>query len=649
MVTESALTEAIAAARAGDRARAREILARLLRADSANPEYWIWMSAVVDSERESVYCLESALSLDPTNRAALRGLVILGARKPEQAEIAAARIPKRRVVPVAAPPTAERRFNWALMGASVLGLFVLAIVGTAAFSLLRPRGYMPALALATLTPSPSALPFLLTPTATPLPASTRILRTPIPTELAGTPISAFVPATPTPTPILGVTPHPGNPANEAYMAGVAALARGDYEEALRMMDQVIDIDPSLADAYYFRGEALRFLGRGGAAAAAYNKAISLDPDFAAAYLARGRVILQNNPSGDLPVDFQRALQSDPTLLEAHLDIASYWAGRGAWNRVVLVLQDALQKGVQAPILYLRLSQALIQRNEYQAALDYAIEGSAGDPTLLEGYLAVGRAYVELEVYSDALWPLQTYTAYRPDDAVGWTYLARALFALGAIDQSLDAVDRALSLNSRYAPAYLARGLMRIEKGDYQGALSDMLQAQRYGAETFWLTLGLAKAYLHVGNRVEATRYVAEALRTAPSARDRAEAYAIRALLAETLKPPAIEAAIRDWNYVLDIPDIRPATRALAESRLIELQGGPTRTPTLSPTPSLPATQTATATPTPTLGTPVTPTPTATVGTPSTPTATQTATPTRTPTPFRTPQPTRTPTRPYNPE
>ena len=92
------LTEAIAAARTGDRARARELLSRLLRSESSNPEYWIWMSAVVESKREKIYCLESALRLDPTNRAAMRGLVILGARVPEPAELAAAvKVPSRKI------------------------------------------------------------------------------------------------------------------------------------------------------------------------------------------------------------------------------------------------------------------------------------------------------------------------------------------------------------------------------------------------------------------------------------------------------------------------------------------------------------------------------------------------------------------------
>ncbi|MGD8864326.1 MAG: hypothetical protein PVI81_01920, partial [Anaerolineales bacterium] len=85
--TPKQLTEAIAAARVGNRLKAREILSRLLRSDSSNAEYWIWMSAVVDSPKERVYCLESALKIDPTNRAAMRGLVILGAREPSDREL----------------------------------------------------------------------------------------------------------------------------------------------------------------------------------------------------------------------------------------------------------------------------------------------------------------------------------------------------------------------------------------------------------------------------------------------------------------------------------------------------------------------------------------------------------------------------------
>lgn len=71
--------EALTAIHAGDRLRARDLLTRLLQNVKDNPEYWIWMSTVVDTVKERIYCLKEALRLDPQNAAAKRGLSILGA------------------------------------------------------------------------------------------------------------------------------------------------------------------------------------------------------------------------------------------------------------------------------------------------------------------------------------------------------------------------------------------------------------------------------------------------------------------------------------------------------------------------------------------------------------------------------------------
>ncbi len=62
----------------------KEILTRLLKADQNNPTYWIWMSAAVETARERIYCLETALKLDPGNATAKRGLVLLGGLSPDE-------------------------------------------------------------------------------------------------------------------------------------------------------------------------------------------------------------------------------------------------------------------------------------------------------------------------------------------------------------------------------------------------------------------------------------------------------------------------------------------------------------------------------------------------------------------------------------
>ncbi|HAY85776.1 MAG TPA: hypothetical protein DCY42_12900, partial [Chloroflexi bacterium] len=73
MADETMFQEAVEALGQGDKGRARDLLTRLLESDQNNPQYWIWMSAVVDSAKERIYCLQTALNLDPENTTAKRG------------------------------------------------------------------------------------------------------------------------------------------------------------------------------------------------------------------------------------------------------------------------------------------------------------------------------------------------------------------------------------------------------------------------------------------------------------------------------------------------------------------------------------------------------------------------------------------------
>ncbi|HET7009269.1 MAG TPA: tetratricopeptide repeat protein [Anaerolineales bacterium] len=601
LASQSSLTEAIAAARAGDRARARELLSRLLRADSANAEYWVWMSAVVDSDREKVYCLESALKLDPSNRAALRGLVVLGARTPDDAELnAAAKVARRskpakvrQVRTAARPRPAIPSFNWRLIVASILGILVLAAMAELVLLLTRPG--TPILA-PVLPPVITDTPFLPSPTVsstvtlTPIPVETRIMRTPVPTELVGTPLAFLVESSPTPTPILGMTPHP---AYEAYDAGVQALLRGEYEQAVEYMEQVIDLDEGLADVYYFLGEASRLIEHPGEAVAAYDRAVTLNPNFAPGYLGRARTLLMVRPD-EVPEDFERAITADPLFLPAYMEEASFYASRRQWERVDEVLGRAIDAGVISPEVYIRRAEAQLNRTRYGEALANAIEGSANDPSSLEGYLVLGRAYVENELHNAALWPLQTYTLYRADDPVGLAYLARAHLGVGQYDSAYEEANRALSLNDRYAMAFQTRAYVLIFRREFDAAIDDLLNARRYGRTTFEIHYGLAQAYFGLGNLVEAIRSGNSALAAAIEEEDlqvrdrkKGDSYALLATIFENTVPPRISDALNNWALLLSLQYARPEAKALAEQHALELAGeGPTRTPTLSPTPSL---------------------------------------------------------------
>jgi tetratricopeptide (TPR) repeat protein len=68
------LTDGIAAAKAGKRAEARELLLRVVNADENNVRAWLWLSGVVTTLEDREVCLQNVLALDPENEAAQRGL-----------------------------------------------------------------------------------------------------------------------------------------------------------------------------------------------------------------------------------------------------------------------------------------------------------------------------------------------------------------------------------------------------------------------------------------------------------------------------------------------------------------------------------------------------------------------------------------------
>jgi tetratricopeptide (TPR) repeat protein len=673
--TESMFMEALAAARAGNRVRARSLLTKLLKTDSSEVDYWVWMSSVVESQREKIYCLESALKLDPTNRAVLRGLTLMGARVPNEAELAAAaKIPRRQIAAVATgasvgggirlPRLPFRVIAYAL--GAIVALFAVGFIVRAVIPLFGPRQMSVAPTLPPQTALATSTPATPTATSTAIPATLRVQRTAIPTELAQTPLAFFVAHTPTPTSVVGITPHA---AYEAYSSGLRAVERGNYEQAEGFFDQVLDLDNSLPDAHYFKGESRRLYAMSdegaddrsallGGAIQSFDNAILRDSEYAPAYLGRGRALLERaiireGPDGidgrNLPTDFARALEIDPTFMQAYVAQAEFMRSVGLWKNAEETLQAGLDAGLHDPILYILMAEAQLNRGFNEAALENAIEGSGSDPTDVDGYFILGRAFVRLEQYEQALQPLLTYVAYRGGDHRAWSDLGRTQFELSDLPAAAFSLNQAFEIKADYSPAFIGRGWLNLELGDYQSGLNDFNKALQFGQETFEMYLGLGHAYFLLGDLQEGLNQASTAMNLVSLAdeceildRDISRGYHLRAIIAEA-SDELIDYAIQNWEWILALECPDPFIREIAAEHLLILTGeipipSPTasRTPTPAgptPTQSITPTPTSSPTPAPTLVSTRTPTPTATASaseTPVGPTATA-AWPTITPT------------------
>ena len=229
MDTEPSLTQAIEAFSSGDKSSAMEILNGIVKRDPQNEQAWFLLSSITDETKETIYCLERALAINPDNHIAQRQLNELrgirqppGAHPPSMAPVSRPPSPTPEVTKQASKTHREARqdarSNRLLFPvlAGVLSLTVLCVASLVAYLYFGGADAL----VAVLMPSPSPAEPAATEIAPPTPGTGGLFEempptwTPSPTfARVATPTSLPTPRpthtpVPTPTPIPTQTLHP---------------------------------------------------------------------------------------------------------------------------------------------------------------------------------------------------------------------------------------------------------------------------------------------------------------------------------------------------------------------------------------------------------------------------------------------------------
>jgi tetratricopeptide (TPR) repeat protein len=630
---ENMFHEVMGAISQGQRARARDLLTRLLKTNQGNVEYWLWMSSVVDTPQERIYCLETILRLEPNNPIARRGLILAGAlppgdnvtpappprRKWSVTEAQGVPEPQRRIgfikIPRILTTPAARPFVWG--GIGLIGIIALVAVIAGVGLLSGPR--KPHLTITPLYTTPTALP-------TGLPTETPRFRTPTATLAGPTPLWVFLAATYTATPRYIATPHA---AIEAYQAGLRALDQGDLNAMINRMKQAVQYDPNSADLWFYLGEGQRRTGSYNDALESYGKAISANSSFAPAYVGRALANSYIDPQADVMKDLEQAIALDPNYLDSYYYHAAFSLQAKDLLSVQRDLKSIERLAPESLTFYVIRSQLYLAQGKPEQALQDAQRAHEIDFTSLMGYYVLGNAYFALENYPQAALHYYTYQLFNPDDAHALLQYGQSLYYLGEdYPAALDAFDRTITLDNQLAEAYHYRGLVYLALEDANQAVKDINKALNLDTTSFEIRIDLGRALLAANNLNTAYEVLKAAEKYAKEDVQFAKLYYWRAKVLETAGNSV--AAMADWRALLALPANAVPSAWRTEARSIV----PTDTPTATYTP--PPSKTPTETPTITF----TPAPSSTPT--RTPIPTKTPLPTRTPVPTDTLQPTRTP-------
>ncbi|HSJ88211.1 MAG TPA: tetratricopeptide repeat protein [Anaerolineales bacterium] len=608
--------EAVEALREGKKARARELLTGLLKTNQNNATYWIWMSATVDSTKERIYCLQTALKLDPENTTAKRGLILHGALPPDESVqpflVNRPRAWEEKLLLAHEKPKLK---GWSAVRASPVarigGFVVLGalIVSAVVFGFIIPRiGQQSTIPTNTPGPSPT---WTLTPTSINATGQPALVST-------SAPLSELLPAPYTVTPLYVVTPR--SPlTSDIYRSVKIAYERGNWDEVIRGMQEILKSEPEAADVYYYIGEAYRFKGEYPNAITAYQSSLNVNPNFGPGYVGLARARLGLDPNTDVTSFLDEAIRLDPNFGEAYLERAKASLKQnnvsGALND--LAKADPLLKN-SSPLVYFTLAQARFQEGDTQQALVAAQRANQLDVTYLPTYLLLGQIYAELGNHEEAVKALDLYLKYKSDDSAAYLLLGKLEFENKDYEDTINAMDKVVALDRNEREPYLYRFLSNVELGHGDQADEDIDKVQLYYADNFDANIAVLRLHLLQGRNGSALLQVGKAEALAETDEQKAKIYFWGAIVYEARKD--WEKAAEYWQKLLALPDdaLPVGFRDQAEQHLDELESK-LPTPKVTTTPS----RTPTRTPRPT----------------DTRVPTQTFTPTVTPRPTRTPTPT----------
>lgn len=302
--------------------------------------------------------------------------------------------------------------------------------------------------------------------------------------------------------------HPG-----LLVVGVrAATAAGELRRARAWLDAITAVEGTSkgweATKLRLRGDLEQAAGALPTAAKLYEEALAAAPEDRELALARVRVMMAANRVGDAETAIRKLVEAKPDDVDARLLQAEVFVAAGKGDDAKALL-DNIEKAApgRARTSYL-LGLVHSMRAETELGRTAFAAAVQRDPTLLEATLAEARVLADGDKLAEALAVLDTARKSAADRGskrdVATILRAKAamLAKAGQAAAAAAALDQALEADPLDNAAQLARGLAKLESGDYAGGKTDLLALYERTGPMAGLIAPLGRIFVREGSLTE---------------------------------------------------------------------------------------------------------------------------------------------------
>ncbi len=124
--------------------------------------------------------------------------------------------------------------------------------------------------------------------------------------------------------------------------GLSKYKSGDFSAAVEDFTRAVDVDPTNALAYYYRGIAFEDLDDPYSAIEDYTKAIEINPSYAEAYNNRGCLMVKEGDYEEAIKDFTKAIKIKPDYATAYFNRGNAWIGLAEYSNAIKDFKRAIE-------------------------------------------------------------------------------------------------------------------------------------------------------------------------------------------------------------------------------------------------------------------------------------------------------------------
>lgn len=269
----------------------------------------------------------------------------------------------------------------------------------------------------------------------------------------------------------------------AYLnRGRIHLEWGIIEDALNDLDQAILFDPSLGEAYFYKGYILFGKDSTGADARLFDQAIDNGFTEAWAYYFRGLINIREGKDAIALNDFNEAINQKADFALAYHERAGIKRRFGDLQGAHFDYKTAVEYQPTFPNAYNNMGSVKILLGDYEGAIKDYTRALEQDPEFIYAMNNRGYARYFFGEMEGALSDLDAAISLSSKFPIVTLNKASLLAGQDQVIPALKLLDEVLEEYPDEALLYLNRGLIRELTGDLDGACEDWNMAKDLGAE-----------------------------------------------------------------------------------------------------------------------------------------------------------------------